>query len=50
MRPRYIAARRGPGRPCRHLTTRRLQRMRTRFRRALAGSLLLATLAMVALW
>jgi hypothetical protein len=35
MPPRYIAARRAPGRPSRHLTARRLRRMESRFYRAL---------------
>ncbi|HZX80619.1 MAG TPA: hypothetical protein VFE72_06685 [Lysobacter sp.] len=36
MTPRYIAARRSDGTPSRHLTRRQLERMRRRFRQALA--------------
>ncbi|HEY4561272.1 MAG TPA: hypothetical protein VIG54_11080 [Lysobacter sp.] len=35
MTPRYIAARRPDGSPSRHITRRRLERMRRRFRQAL---------------
>jgi hypothetical protein len=35
MRPRYVAARRPPGRPCRHLSARRLRHMESRFYRML---------------
>lgn len=50
MRPRFIAARRAAGLPSRHLSQRRLRRMRERFRRTLVvGALLLPGLA-YALW
>lgn len=50
MPPRYIAPRRPPGHPCRHLTGRRLRRMRARCERGFWVAALVAAGAAYLLW
>lgn len=50
MRPRYIAARRTAGLPNRHLSQRRLRRMRRRFRAALVATMVVLPGLAFALW
>lgn len=50
MRPRFIAARRAAGLPSRHLSQRRLRRMRRRFRAAVVAAMVLLPGLAYALW
>lgn len=50
MPPRYIAPRRPAGHPCRHLTGRRLRRMRARCERGFWVAALVAAGAAYLLW